>query len=365
LQHRVSDAMAVQKYDIRRPESEGGGFEERYWSPSNFPVMGPNGEIIYIIHRVEDVTDYLRLIQKGIEQSNLTERLTSRSEQMEADIYGRAQELQEANRQLRTLNQELLKSERALHDQNAQLQNAAETKDKFLANMSHELRTPLNGIIGFAEFLVDGKPGGVNPKQKEYLEDILNSGKHLLQLISDILDLAKLGVGKMELNPTRFSLRRSIEEACAVAEPMAQKKSIEIDVKVAPEIGDVTLDQHKFKQVLYNLLSNAIKFTDDGGEVEIRAESYDTDHVKLVISDTGIGIRAEDIGRLFKDFEQLESGASRHHEGTGLGLALTRRFVELQGGTIGVESEFGKGSSFILLMPLVAAEVNVRAHATL
>jgi signal transduction histidine kinase len=140
--------------------------------------------------------------------------------------------------------------------------------------MSHELRTPLNGIIGFAEFLVDGKPGTVNSKQREYLEDILNSGRHLLQLIGDILDITKEGTGVMGLNPQRFSLRETIQEACAVAKPIAQKKSIHINVNVATGMGDVTLDQQKFKQVLNNLLSNAIKFTHHGGKVEIRAEPH-------------------------------------------------------------------------------------------
>ena len=358
LQNRVSDAMAVQKHDIRRPASEGGGFEERYWSPSNFPVLGSSGEIIYIIHRVEDVSEYVRLIQKGVEQRNVAEHLTSRSEQMEAEIYRRAQELQEANRRLRTLNEELLQSERVLNDKNIELQNAAETKDKFLANMSHELRTPLNGIIGFAEFLVDGKPGGVNPKQKEYLEDILNSGKHLLQLISDILDLAKVGAGKMELRPERFSLLKAIDEVCAVAKPIAQKKNIPIDVNVAPEIGEVTLDQQKSKQVLYNLLSNAIKFNHDGSKVEIRAVRREDDWLELKVMDTGIGIKPEDLPRLFREFVQIDSGASRHYEGTGLGLALTRKIVELQGGRISVESEVGKGSCFTVMLPLVMAEVS-------
>ena len=244
------------------------------------------------------------------------------------------------------------KQAEAIQYKNVQLQNAAEAKNRFLANMSHELRTPLNGIIGFAEFLVDGKPGALNPKQKEYLEDILNSGKHLLQLVGDVLDLAKAGSGKMELSPERFSLRKAIEEVCIVAKPIAQKKCILIEVNMAPEPGQVILDQQKFKQVLYNLLSNAIKFNLDGGKVEIHVELPDPDRLKLVVTDTGIGIKAEDIGRLFNEFEQLESGFSRHHEGTGLGLALTRKIVELQGGTIEAQSEVGKGSSFMIVLPL-------------
>jgi signal transduction histidine kinase len=143
--------------------------------------------------------------------------------------------------------------EQALYDKNIELQNAAKSKDRFLANMSHELRTPLNGIIGFAEFLADGKPGHLNPKQEEYLNDILNSGRHLLQLMNDVLDLAKVEANKMDLYPERFSLGTAIEEVCAVSKPIVQKKGICLGVNLAPELGHVTLDQQKFKQVLYNL----------------------------------------------------------------------------------------------------------------
>jgi signal transduction histidine kinase len=223
--------------------------------------------------------------------------------------------------------------------------------------MSHELRTPLNGIIGFAEFLVDGKPGTINPKQKEYLSDILNSGRHLLQLINDVLDLAKVEAGKMELNAEQFSIAVAIDEVRAVAKPMAQKKSIHLSVNVDPRINSVVLDQQKFKQVLYNLLSNGIKFTDDGGSVEISVNAVDTRRFRLAVKDSGIGIAQEDIKRLFREFEQLESGASRRYEGTGLGLALTRKIVELQGGVIDVQSEPGKGSTFTVELPIQHEQV--------
>jgi PAS domain S-box-containing protein len=242
--------------------------------------------------------------------------------------------------------------EQTLQEKNIELQNAAESKNRFLANMSHELRTPLNGIIGFAEFMADGKPGPLNPKQKEYLADILNSGRHLLQLINDVLDLAKVEANKMDLRPETFSLARAVEGVCAVAKPIAQKKNIQIGIEIAPELGDVVLDQQKFKQVLYNLISNAVKFTDDGGCVDVSAISLDGGKFKLAVRDTGIGIRAEDISRLFTEFEQLESGASRRYEGTGLGLALTRKIIELQGGFISVESEVDKGSVFSVILPL-------------
>lgn len=232
------------------------------------------------------------------------------------------------------------------------LQEASRMKSEFLANMSHELRTPLNGIIGFSEFLVDGKPGTLNPKQKEYLGDILASGRHLLQLINDVLDLAKVESGKMVMNPERFSLLRAIDEVSAVAKPMAQKKKVQVAVEVSPQLDFVSLDQQKFKQVLYNLLSNAIKFSDEQGKVQIRAWPHSVGFFSLAITDSGIGIKPEDLNRLFREFEQLESGAARRYEGTGLGLALTRKIVELQGGVISVESKVGSGSTFTITLPL-------------
>jgi signal transduction histidine kinase len=244
------------------------------------------------------------------------------------------------------------KIERTLSERNIELLDAAKAKDLFLANMSHELRTPLNGIIGFAEFLADGKPGLVNPKQKEYLQDILNSGRQLLQLIGDVMDLAKMGAGKMEINPEKFFLRQAIEETCVVAKAIAQKKGIYIKVNVAPEIAAVTLDQKKLKQVVYALLSNAIKFNHDQGNVEICAERPDIGHVVIVVKDTGIGIQEQDLLCLFDEFVQPEPGAASHREGPGLGLRLIRRLVELQGGTIGVQSEVGKGSTVTVVLPI-------------
>jgi signal transduction histidine kinase len=242
--------------------------------------------------------------------------------------------------------------EERVRERTAQAEAANRAKSAFLANMSHELRTPLNGIIGFAEFLADGKPGALNPKQKEYLEDILQSGRHLLQLIIDVLDLASVEAGKTELSVESFSLCEAIEDVCAVAKPLVEKKRIQMEVDIAPELGHITLDRRKFKQVVYNLLSNAIKFSDDGGKVQIIAAPQGEGRFKLSITDSGLGIKAEDLHRIFKKFEQLEGGASRRYEGTGLGLTLTEKIVELQGGTIRVESVVGKGSSFTVVLPL-------------
>ena len=240
-----------------------------------------------------------------------------------------------------------------LHDKNIELQNAAQAKNSFLANMSHELRTPLNGIIGFSELLVDGLPGPVNEEQKEYLGDILNSSHHLLQLINDVLDLSKVEAGKMELHLEKFSLAKAIEQVCSVAYPLVQKKKIQLTTTIAPGLDAVTLDLQKFKQILYNLLSNALKFTAEHGRVEIMVNPQDTGHFSLAVRDSGIGIRPENIKRLFKEFEQLDEGTTRRYEGTGLGLALTRKIAEMQGGSINAESEFGKGTTFTVVLPLV------------
>lgn len=230
------------------------------------------------------------------------------------------------------------------------LLHASRMKSEFLANMSHELRTPLNGIIGFSELLVDEKVGLLNAKQKEFLNDILRSGQHLLQLINDVLDLSKVEAGRMELYPQTFDLARAIDEICAVVSPMSKRKGIRVHVDVSENIRTVVLDPQKFKQVLYNLLSNAVKFTDEGS-VTVRAELEGARTLRLSVRDTGIGIGETDLDKIFEEFTQLDSGSARRYEGTGLGLALTRKLVEFQGGTIGVASCCGEGSVFTVELP--------------
>jgi PAS domain S-box-containing protein len=305
------------------------------------------GRPLRMVGTVQDITERKRS-EKELRDSE--QRFRELNATLEQRVLERTTELSQAKTSLEA---EII--ERKRYEQS--LQKANRMKSQFLANMSHELRTPLNGIIGFAEFLVDGKPGLLNPKQKEYLGDILNSGQHLLQLINDVLDLAKVESGKMELNLETFALSKAIEEVCAVAKAIAQKKNIQIHTAFASDLVQVTLDQQKFKQVLYNLLSNAVKFTDEGGKVEILTARRDAHYFKLVVKDTGIGIKPEDINRLFTEFEQLDSGASRRHEGTGLGLALTRKLLELHGGSIEVESETDRGSTFTVTLPMSVKEL--------
>jgi len=240
-------------------------------------------------------------------------------------------------------------SERKRFEQS--LQRASRMKSEFLANMSHELRTPMNSIIGFAEVLIDEKAGQLNEKQKAYLADVLASGQHLLRLINDVLDLSKVEAGRLTVTPEVFSLPEAIAEAAATLGQFAAEKGIRVIRNLESGLGAVCLDRQKLRQVLYNLLSNALKFTDSGGQVEIRARLSEDGALELQIEDTGIGIRKEDLGRLFVEFQQLDSSASRVYPGSGLGLALTRKLVELQGGQIQVDSQFGHGSTFTVRLP--------------
>jgi protein-histidine pros-kinase len=233
------------------------------------------------------------------------------------------------------------------------LEEANRMKSEFLANMSHELRTPLNSIIGFAKLMHHGRVDSVTPRQREYLGDILNSSDHLLQLINDVLDLSKVEAGKMEFSPEPIDLSEVIGEVRDSLRAMAAAKQITMTVSVSNDCCGLALDASKLKQVLYNYLSNALKFTDDGGRVEILARSEDASHFRIDVSDSGIGIHEEDICRLFSEFRQLDASAAKKQQGTGLGLALTKRLVEAQLGRVGVRSVWGKGSTFFVVLPRV------------
>ncbi|MBJ6725221.1 hybrid sensor histidine kinase/response regulator [Geomesophilobacter sediminis] len=260
--------------------------------------------------------------------------------------------------------------DQVLRDKNVELESAravAEktslTKSDFLANMSHELRTPLNSVIGFSEVLQDQLFGPINAKQQEYVGNIITSGRHLLSLINDILDLSKVESGKMGLDLSNFELRGVLDGALTILRERALKGSLELVLDLEPEADLVIMaDQRKLKQILFNLLSNAVKFTPTAGAVRVSGRR-DGDFIEITVADTGIGIREEDIPMLFRAFTQLESVYTKGFEGTGLGLALTRQLVEMHGGRIWVKSEFGTGSRFSFTIPVTQAP-SLQAPAT-
>jgi PAS domain S-box-containing protein len=239
--------------------------------------------------------------------------------------------------------------------QNRRIVEANRLKSEFLANMSHELRTPLNAIIGFSELLHSRAVSADSPEHDEFLGDILTSGRHLLQLINDVLDLAKVEAGKLDFRPEPVELAKLVAEVVAITRTTAATKRITVETTVDPSLTGIVLDPSRFKQVAYNFLSNALKFTPEEGRVSIRITPRGDDQLLLEVEDTGVGIAPADLGRLFVEFQQLEAGTAKRHQGTGLGLALSRRLVEAQGGTVGVKSTVGTGSTFHAILPRVAA----------
>jgi signal transduction histidine kinase/ActR/RegA family two-component response regulator len=250
---------------------------------------------------------------------------------------------------------------RALETSTAELEVASRHKSEFLASMSHELRTPLNAVIGFSEVLLDQMFGDLNERQAEYLRDIWSSGRHLLELLNDILDLSKVEAGQLHLEHTRFVVADAIAQAVTLVRERAQQHAIRLEVVVDADVGTIEADELRFKQVLLNLLSNAVKFTPDGGEVRVQARRRD-DELHVTVTDTGVGVPPEDRERIFETFQQGRRGAPKE-EGTGLGLSLTRRLVELFGGRLWMESVVDVGSTFGFAIPL-EARTSVHAEGT-
>jgi PAS domain S-box-containing protein len=262
------------------------------------------------------------------------------------------------------LQEELRKTNEELQQQNQSAQQANRLKSEFLANMSHELRTPLNGIIGFAEIMHDEKVGPISPDHKEYLHDILTSARHLLQLINDVLDLSKVESGKFEFLFEKTDPVILVGEVRDIVRTLAAKKRIKLQTEIHPSLSTIEADARSLKQILYNYVSNALKFTPEEGEVKVSIMPEEGDSFRIEVADTGVGIRSEDLHRLFMEFQQLDTSSSEQYAGTGLGLALTKRIVEAHGGHVGVKSTPGKGSIFCATMPRVQRVEPTIVHET-
>ncbi|WP_462272655.1 PAS domain-containing sensor histidine kinase [Methanohalophilus sp.] len=229
-------------------------------------------------------------------------------------------------------------------------EEANHAKSEFLANMSHELRTPLNSIIGYSQILNQNRSGNLNEKELKYNSNVLVSGEHLLDLINNILDISKVEAGRMDYKPEKINLPEAIDGVIGLVKPLAMKKSIEIRFAQNFDLLELWADRVKFKEVMYNLLSNAIKFTPEKGEVKVYSNIVDGT-VQISVSDNGIGIPREKCDDIFDPFKQVDSSLNREHEGTGLGLSLVKKYVEMHDGIIWVESEVGKGSTFTFTIP--------------
>lgn len=326
-------------------------------------IVAGIGVTIFLVKLIAGPVNQLATAATSIAEGELSSPVAVRSRdeigQLAASFNRMAESIQQREAELRhhageldRLNRRLVAQQVELQQINAQLAAASQHKSQFLANMSHELRTPLNAIIGFSGILLNESLGKVNDdERREFLGNIMISGKHLLGLINEVLDLSKIEAGRVTLSQDRFAIAEVLESVRQTVEPLASKKGIAISTNIDPALTVLTADETKFRQILYNLLSNAIKFTPEAGRVQVHARA-NNGTIEFSVSDTGIGVKPEDRERIFQEFEQVEMSAERRFEGTGLGLTLAKKLVELQGGRIWLETEVGKGSTFSFSLPM-------------
>ena len=331
---RVPHAMTVQKHQVSLPETEGGGTEVRYRSRVNSPVFDMAGELAYIIHMVEDITDVVRVRQHETEQQLLTGQLQLRAEQREAEIVGRSRELQSANEALRA-DCEALRADNAV-------------KKHFLSRVNHELRTPLNTILGFGELL---SFSDITAEHREWTSMMLKAVQQLLQLLDEVLDISAGDAGELSLSIDAVPVQDVIADALELIRPLALSRGVHLDP--APHLAAspyAAADGQRLRQVLINLLSNAIKYNYPGGMVTVTIGQQPGDRIRISVADTGRGIAENQLGKLFVPFERLDA-AEAGVEGAGLGLALSHHVIGAMGGSTGVTSTPGQGSVFWIDIP--------------
>lgn len=339
LKTKKTDSMSIQKYDIQLPD--GSGFEERFWSPQNTPVLNKQGGVEYIIHRVEDVTDFVRLKQEGIEQNKLNEVLQQRSLRMETEIYSRAREVADANLRLKSANSELGE----LYEK---LRELDELKTQFFANVSHELRTPLTLIL--SPLTRQLQSGNLSDELRKDLEVVARNARLLHKHVSDLLNISKLEAGQLKLNRVKTDVAGLVRLASSYFESLATEKTIRYSVNVPAElIADV--DPDKYQRMVLNLCSNAFKFTPSPGTIEINL-SADGANLLLTVEDSGPGIPEAFREAVFERFRQLDGQADRRFGGTGLGLAIVKEFAALHGGTVSASVSKHGGAKFSLQIPM-------------
>jgi signal transduction histidine kinase len=349
---RVVDAMPVQRYDIRRPDSEGGGFVERFWSPVNSPVVGPAGELVYIIHSVEDVSEFVRLKQRGAEHQQLAHDLRGRSEKMEAEIFRRTQQAADTSRQLKEANAELQR----LYDKTRDLD---QLKTQFFSSVSHELRTPLALILGPVERILTMR--SIDDRLRCDLELVDLNARLLLKHVNDLLDASRLEAGMMKPEYVRMDLTEFVRRVAGHFESLAAERGTDYRIDVAGDV-EAEFDPEKLQRVLFNLLGNAFKFAPERGRIRctLRVPAQpppgggSAAKVILEVADNGPGIAPGNRAMVFERFRQVEGGSTRRFGGTGLGLAIARDFIHLHGGTLTIDDAPEGGALLRAELPLTA-----------
>ena len=334
------DTMALLRYDIPKPD--GTGFEERYWRPVNKATLSPDGEILYIIHRAQDVTDFVQLLAENKAHKRERAELTAQKMIMEKEVQYRSMELAAKNAELSSTNE-------VLKQYTDQMRDEARKKDEFLAMLAHELRNPLAPIAAAADLLGLDRPDETRIKQTSGI--IRRQVKHMTGLVDDLLDVSRVTRGSVTLDKTKLDAKRILSDAVEQVRPLVEARCHRLAVHTPPESAYVSGDEKRLVQVVTNLLTNATKFTPEGGDIVLSME-VDGSHIKIAVSDNGVGMTPEFQARAFELFAQAAQTSDRSQGGLGIGLALVKSLMELHGGSVTVQSDgVGKGSRFVVCLP--------------